>query len=144
MKRIAWVVATIVAVLGVATPATAVSVLAGGGITVDANLGACATVDFGSPRMVIAGELSVVGYETLAHGFALEAETAVDAGEVFFDVAPIFTRNRSSWSGCVNGAQDPVRYGSVTYTFNASSETGDVVIVWKCVVNNYVVTCSGV
>jgi hypothetical protein len=143
MKRMVSAFACAACLVTMAPPATAIGVLAQDEIHPDANLGACATVDFGVPQEVIAGEFSVVGFEPLASVNTVERSSS-SSEEVFFDVAAILARGRSSWSGCVNGAQDPVRYGTATYTLTASSESGDVVIVWKCVVSNWVRTCTGI
>ncbi|HEX2196769.1 MAG TPA: hypothetical protein VHJ76_07565 [Actinomycetota bacterium] len=137
-RRLVVVAALVAVTAAVPGRATATGVFADADVFPDGNLGACATISFSTEQRLIVGELSVVGSEPLA------STRSVGAEEIFFDVTPVFTRERDAWSGCVNGAQETIRYGSATYTLNATgSDGGEVVLVLKCVVVDGHMTCGG-
>lgn len=144
MKRLTFCLVTTAWLASMVPTAPAVGLLATADIHPDRNLGGCATVSFSRSQATIVGELTVTGSNIITAGaISADSESTLALPQVFGDVTPVIATVRSNWTGCVTGAQDPIRYGHATFTFTASgTEGGEVVEVLQCTVSNWVMRCS--
>jgi hypothetical protein len=123
--------AAVVATATFAQPASALR-LAGpgvtGGITVNPDFTACATVTFASGGLMV-GEFAAVGE---MQGPGTKVGTVRGA-------VPIVAAG--TWSGCIPGAYSGATVGDGKFTLNVHGATEDFAEVQQCVINLGALTC---